>query len=73
VDSKELTKLVKTLRKLGVSVYKTPEIELSLSSLPEKRTRQAKSDTKDPIIEGQFSDEQALFWSSAQLPMQEQN
>jgi hypothetical protein len=44
--SKDLEKLIKTLRKNGISYYKADDLELKLEPLPEKRPY-ARKDSKE--------------------------
>lgn len=64
-DTKELAKLVKFLRKEGISHIKSGDFELSLSPaslFPHKAGKETQSDHIP--TEGQFNEEDALFWSS---------
>jgi hypothetical protein len=58
VDTKALTDLVKLLRKLGVSTYRTPELELILSDKIQAKQGKSTKTTE------QYTDDDTLFWSS---------
>lgn len=65
-NTKELAKLVKFLRKEGISHLKSGDFEMTLSPgalFPKKPGKESQSDTIP--VENQFSEEDALFWSSA--------
>jgi hypothetical protein len=65
----EIKKLVDFLRKQGVSHLKSGEFEISLSPsalFPQKPAKESQSDHIP--TEGTFSEEDALFWSSAGIP-----
>lgn len=68
VDTKELTKLVKTLRKLGVHTYRTPTLELCLEIQHKPTVEHKSKDKSDKIESEQLSEEQLMFWSSAGIP-----
>lgn len=70
MDSKELKKLVKACRELGVLHYKTPEIEFTLShDAPIKvnkseQTFTSANDSKD-FESDSLTPEELMFWSAA--------
>jgi hypothetical protein len=68
MDIKELKKLTSYCRKQGILTLKTPEIEITLSPQALFPTTKPNEDHSDPISEGQLSDEDMLFWSSAGIP-----
>lgn len=64
-DHKKLKKLVKFMREQGVLTLKMDGIELNLAPqaiLPDKPTRDSDTETESPAP--QFSEADALFWSS---------
>lgn len=62
----ELISLIKLLRRQGVTIYRTPELELVLAEKTQPRAY--KEATKQDIGTPQYSDEQMLMWSSAGIP-----
>lgn len=74
VDLKELKKLVKYLRKEGITEFKEGNLELKLTPLTPKPS---KKQTIDPITEAIDSDyptaEEMLFYSAGGLPTKEGN
>jgi hypothetical protein len=67
-DTKELKKLVAFLRKEGISHLKSGDFEMSLSAaalFPKKPGKE--KPTENVPVEGEYSPEDALFWSSAGL------
>lgn len=79
VDLKELKRLVKYLRKEGITEFKSDGLEFKLGSEPTKRQRKSKStpegqvDVSDQVnIESDMpSQKELLFWSaggSADIP-----
>lgn len=74
-NTSELSKFIDLLRKKGVKSFK--QGELSLELLPEaplsNYKRKQPTDTSDVIQTEEFSDEDALFWSSAGLPEEKAN
>lgn len=68
-DTKELKKLVKFLRSEGISELKSGDFSISLSPaalFPQKPGKETQSEHIP--TESQFSEEDALFWSSAGIP-----
>lgn len=67
-DLKKMKKLARTMRKEGVLVYKTPEIELSLSPsavFKEEAEPRAQSDSPDNETDpNALSPEDILLWSA---------
>lgn len=64
VDIKQLTDLVKLLRKLGVQIYRTPQLELVLT---DKLQPKKYKDSKEPSSLSDWdklTDEEKLMWSS---------
>lgn len=69
---KELTKLVKACRKLGVNSYKDESVEFTLSSLPDKPIKKSKKvianqgalEANGPVLSDGPSQDELLFWST---------
>ncbi len=73
MDLKELQKIVSFCRKNGVTELKHEGIEIKLSAaslFPESQYKKTKAleDNKDPTSDETFSEEDALYWSSAGIP-----
>ncbi len=62
---KDLEALLKLLRKQGVEKISIDGITMELGSLPSKSPQGSESTSTVPV-EGQLTDEQLLFWSSAE-------
>jgi len=72
-NTKELAKLVKFLRKEGISELKSGDFAISLSPgalFPQKPNKASESQSDHIPTENAFSEEDALFWSSAGIPEQ---
>lgn len=70
---KNLEKLIKLLRKNGISHYKCTEFELNLSEQfaskpPRKSSKKVSIDDSNLEVETPYTEEDALFWSSAGIP-----
>ena len=66
-ELKNLQKLIKTLQKGGVSFFKSKDFAIELSKEPKLSRTKTKAYREQPLLEGAYSDEDALFWSSSQL------
>lgn len=71
MTAKELKKLVKTCRELGVKTYKGPDFEFTLNDyVPEKPTNKKAQVNKEVSAVGpdfetdSLTPEEALFWSA---------
>lgn len=70
VDTKELTNLIKLLKRHGVVSYATPTLTLVLDGKMQPRGGRALKEALDRQADDQkpLTDEDLLFWSSAGLP-----
>jgi len=71
----DLQKLLKLLRKQGVSTFKMGEIELKLGDLPIERTHQVEQDTEidtvnpyDEFPTGMLTETQAIHYANGGIP-----
>lgn len=59
---KELHALVKLCRKAGINAIEVDGVKLSLGDAPAPQL--GPQDTKDPVVEDTYNDQDVLFWSS---------
>ena len=65
----DLSKIIDLCRKKGVESIEIQGIKLSLrDEAPKSNYKKKQVEAGDPVIETPFSDEDALYWSSAGIP-----
>lgn len=71
---KELAKLAKACRAAGITHFKGENIEFTLGEAPVKASVKAAPaySSADPVSEDTLSSDALLFWSSQDLPSQEE-
>lgn len=63
---KDLEAIIKLCRRQGVSTIEIDGVKLSLGEPPQRNNaKYAESDTKTPISDPEYSDEQLLMWSAS--------
>lgn len=72
MSPQEIKVLVKLMRKEGISILKTADVELVLNPIePTKRKRIKRNQEPEPLLKSVgfkgYTDEQVLGWSSAPL------
>lgn len=64
IKLQELKKIVKFCRENGVNSLKTGDFELTLSPAALFPKDRIDTDNKETVIDGGYTEEQALYWSS---------
>lgn len=74
---KEVEKIIKFCRKNGITRIKEGEVELHISAqalFPESTYKKKQKEVESPVeLENQFTEEDALFWSSAGIPEEKES
>ena len=64
-DLKELKTLIALCKKEGLKSIELNGIKIEFNPYtPIKKTRKKKSESEEPIVEEQYTDEDILFWSA---------